>query len=80
MTRLRARALTWAPLAEEGKIILVGGGCVSDFLDEVSAFPGSDHDDQIDAGSIAVALLQKPNHKAWGSNKNARRHLRGRAS
>ncbi len=60
------RALAWSPLAEEGKVILVRGGWIGDFLDEVSAFPGSDHDDQIDAVSIAVALLQKPAHKAMG--------------
>ncbi len=106
------RALAWAPLAEEGKVILVrnrdtpvpkkrsgdtpvptgapapaflresgnqaasglwdksvpapSGGWIDDFLDEAAAFPVGQHDDQIDAVSIAVQMLKKREYKAYG--------------
>ena len=51
------RALSWANRAEEGKVVLVRGPWIREFLDEVTTFPNSAHDDQIDAVSIAVQML-----------------------
>lgn len=50
-------------LAEEGKVILVRGAWNDDFIEEIAAFPAGRHDDQIDAVSIAVAMLAKPSGK-----------------
>jgi predicted phage terminase large subunit-like protein len=52
------RALPWAALAEEGRVILIRGAWNTDFLDEVCSFPHSTFDDQIDAVSIAVQMLK----------------------
>jgi predicted phage terminase large subunit-like protein len=60
------RALSWANLAEEGKVILVKGPWIEDFLDEVTTFPNSTHDDQIDAISLAVQMLQRRKFAAFG--------------
>ena len=51
------RALTWANLAEDGKLIIVRGPWVDEFIDEACTFPGGRHDDQIDAVSLAVKML-----------------------
>ncbi|MGD9563275.1 MAG: phage terminase large subunit [Pyrinomonadaceae bacterium] len=59
------RALTWAPLAEEGKVILVRAPWNRTFLDEVANFPAAPHDDQIDAVSLAVSMLPKKGGRAW---------------
>lgn len=55
------RALSWANLAEEGKVYIVEGGWNAAFLDEIVRFTGKGdtHDDQVDAVSIAVAMLAK---------------------
>jgi len=95
LTDKLTRALAWAPLAEEGKVILVrrmdeGGrmkdedqsqasspnsslilppsssAWIPDFLDEVAAFPNGQHDDQIDAVSLAFHMFQKPKNRAAG--------------
>ena len=58
------RALSWANRAEEGKVVLVRGPWMEDFLEEVSAFPNSPHDDQVDAVSIAVEMLERRRHTA----------------
>lgn len=93
------RALSWANLAEEGKVILVRGctpdrrrapllpeegwpstartgwreaggflsaNWIEDFLDEITTFPNSTHDDQIDAVSLAVQMLEHRKHTAIG--------------
>ena len=60
------RSLAWLNLAEEGKIILVRGAWIDDFVDEVCNFPNGRHDDQIDAVSIAVSELERPRNRAWG--------------
>ncbi len=54
------RALAWLNLAEEGKVFLVRGPWIEDFLDEVCAFPTGKHDDQVDAVSLAVEMLSRP--------------------
>ena len=59
------RALKWAPLAEEGKIILVRGAWNREFLDEVGQFPGGQFDDQIDAVSLAVTMFDDKGRKMW---------------
>ncbi|MBA2380231.1 MAG: phage terminase large subunit [Blastocatellia bacterium] len=51
------RALPWASRAEEGKVVLVRGSWIDEFLEEVCRFPEGRHDDQVDAVSLAVASL-----------------------
>ncbi|MBK9163660.1 MAG: phage terminase large subunit [Acidobacteria bacterium] len=51
------RALVWAALAEAGKVFLVRGAWMDEFIEEAVAFPGGKHDDQIDAVSLAVQTL-----------------------
>ena len=60
------RALAWAPLAEEGKVFLVRGPWIDEFIDEAAAFPLGHHDDQIDAVSLAVQMLKKPASRGYG--------------
>jgi predicted phage terminase large subunit-like protein len=52
---LRANPVSSA--AEAGNVLLVRGAWNTAFLDEAEAFPGGQHDDQIDAVSGAVAQL-----------------------
>lgn len=54
---LRANPVSAA--AEAGNVKLVRGAWISDFLDEVEAFPGGDHDDQVDAVSGAFEALNE---------------------
>lgn len=62
------RALAWANLAEEGRVYLVRGAWIDDFLDEVCRFTGRGdaHDDQVDAVSLAVGMLRRRGGKAFG--------------
>ena len=60
------RALPWAALAEEGRVILVRGPWNQDFIQEAANFPRSPHDDQIDAVSIAVKMLSQRSTRAYG--------------
>ena len=60
------RALAWLNLAEAGKVRLVRGPWIEDFLAEVTRFPNSRHDDQVDAVSIAVGMLTERKHIAAG--------------
>jgi predicted phage terminase large subunit-like protein len=53
------RALGWANLAEEGKVILVRGPWIQEFLNEVREFPSGKFDDQIDAVSLAVNMCKR---------------------
>lgn len=57
------RALAWANLAEEGRVILVRGTWNDEFLDEVCRFPGGQHDDQVDAVSLSVKMLAETANK-----------------
>ncbi|HMO81978.1 MAG TPA: phage terminase large subunit [Pyrinomonadaceae bacterium] len=59
------RALAWSPLAEDGKVVLVRGPWINEFIDEVAAFPAGEHDDQVDAVSLAVGMLRGPSKKAY---------------
>jgi predicted phage terminase large subunit-like protein len=62
------RALAWANLAEEGRVYLVQGPWINDFLEEICRFTGrgDTHDDQVDAVSLAVGLLKGPGGKSFG--------------
>ncbi|MBK9155548.1 MAG: phage terminase large subunit [Chloracidobacterium sp.] len=53
------RALKWAPLAEEGKVVLVRGPWNREFIEEVCRFPGGKFDDQVDAVSLAVTMFRR---------------------
>ena len=53
------RALTWSGLAEAGKVILIQGSWIDEFVQEACSFPDSEHDDQIDAVSLAVRTLKQ---------------------
>ncbi len=57
------RSLAWLNLAEAGKVFLVRGPWIQDFVDEICRFPNGKHDDQIDAVSIAVSRLSLSNIK-----------------
>ena len=59
------RALKWAPLAEEGKVVLVRGPWNQAFLDEICSFPGGQFDDQVDAVSLAVAMFEDRGKKFY---------------
>ena len=52
-----SRALPWITRAEAGKLFLVRGPWVQEFVREAVGFPLGAHDDQIDAVSIAYGLL-----------------------
>jgi predicted phage terminase large subunit-like protein len=52
-----SRAMPWASRAESGKVALVGGVWVNEFLSEVCAFPLGAHDDQVDTVSGAISHL-----------------------
>jgi predicted phage terminase large subunit-like protein len=60
------RALAWLNLAESGKLYLVRGSWIDEFVDEVSKFPHGKHDDQIDAVSVAVEMLAKKQFRSGG--------------
>lgn len=53
----KSRALAWATRAEEGKVALVRGAWITEFLAEALTFPFGKHDDQVDAVSGAVLML-----------------------
>ena len=59
------RALPWIALAEEGRVFLVRGPWIPEFLDEAAAFPTGTHDDQIDAVSIAVQMHKTRSSKLY---------------
>jgi len=59
------RALAWANRAEEGKVILVRGPWIHAFLEEVCSFPNSPHDDQVDAVSLCVQMMEARKRMIW---------------
>ena len=61
------RALAWLNLAEAGKVYLVRGAWIDEFVDEVAKFPHGKHDDQIDAVSVAVEMLAKKEFRSGGA-------------
>ncbi len=60
------RALSWANLAEEGKVHLVRGPWIDAFIEEACSFPTGKHDDQIDAVSLAVNMLSQKKYLSYG--------------
>lgn len=64
-----SRALPWADLAADGKVFLVRGRWIADFLSECIAFTGKGdtHDDQVDAVSVAVQMLAQKAGKGAGA-------------
>ena len=54
-----SRALPLAARAEDGKVKLVDGPWIRDFLDELSSFPNGNHDDQVDSASGALAMITR---------------------
>jgi predicted phage terminase large subunit-like protein len=52
-----SRALPIASRAEQGKVKLVRGEWIGDFIDEATSFPHGQHDDQIDACSGAFQMI-----------------------
>jgi predicted phage terminase large subunit-like protein len=52
-----SRALPVAARAEQGKVKLIRGDWISNFLDEATAFPHGAHDDQVDAVSGAFQMI-----------------------
>lgn len=59
------RATSWLGLAEDGKVILVEGSWIDEFLDEVASFPYGPHDDQVDAVSLAVRMLSQGRRSSY---------------
>lgn len=57
-------ASRWAVWAEEGRVCLVDGGYISEFVDQASTFPLSKHDDMIDVVSQGFNALSKPQGRA----------------
>ncbi|MGI9499050.1 MAG: phage terminase large subunit [Geminicoccaceae bacterium] len=51
------RAKAMAGQAKPGNVILVRGSWNDEFIDEATAFPMGEHDDQIDAASRAYHLV-----------------------
>lgn len=58
-----SRALPWAARAEAGKVKLINGPWVANFLDEVTSFPHAGHDDMVDSVSGGLQMLTKPRRK-----------------
>lgn len=59
------RALLWTPFAEAGRVHLVRGEWNQAFIDECCSFPRGRHDDQIDAVSIAMAVIENRGGKGF---------------
>ena len=69
------RANPWLARAEQGKVVLVRGPWVADFLNEVCAFPEAEHDDQVDAVSGAVQMLARMGGVSLGAMSEAQERL-----
>jgi predicted phage terminase large subunit-like protein len=64
----QTRAEIWSLLAEQGRVTLLEGDWIPDFLTELEEFPLGAHDDQIDAVSLASGWLT--------GRRSGRRHKR----
>ncbi len=60
------RSLSWANRAEAGKVVLVRGPWIDEFIEEVCQFPNAKHDDQVDAVSLAVNMIETRKYAAFG--------------
>ena len=52
-----SRAKPFSSMAQAGNVKLLKGHWNSDFLDEIEIFPEGEHDDQVDAASLAFSKL-----------------------
>lgn len=52
----------WQAVPKAGKVVLVSGPWIEEFLDEITPFR---NDDRVDAVSLAVHMLEKRKNKAW---------------
>lgn len=52
-----SRAMAWSARAEAGKVALVQGAWVNDFIHEACTFPVGTHDDQVDSVSGGAIML-----------------------
>jgi predicted phage terminase large subunit-like protein len=59
------RAYPVASRAEAGELLLVPGRWISEFIDELCAFPQDPHDDQVDALAGAFAHLNSGSHRTY---------------
>jgi predicted phage terminase large subunit-like protein len=50
------RALLWSAIAEDGR--LIRGAWNEGFIDELCSFPKGKHDDQVDAVSLAIGVIE----------------------
>ena len=57
------RAQAWLNLIEAGKFYIVKGKWTDRFIEELKNFPDGDHDDQVDAVSIAYESCNKKKKK-----------------
>jgi len=58
-TSKEIRMTGWASLIESGKFFIVRGPWTEAFVNELADFPGSPHDDQVDAVSLLYELTRK---------------------
>jgi predicted phage terminase large subunit-like protein len=56
----QARAESFANSIEAFEVVIVRGPWNKDYIDELAAFPRGDHDDQVDASSLAYLELVNP--------------------
>jgi predicted phage terminase large subunit-like protein len=60
-----SRALPWAARAEAGKVKLIRGNWIADFLDEACSFPHGKHDDIVDSLSGGIHMITKYKRKIF---------------
>jgi predicted phage terminase large subunit-like protein len=58
-TSKEVRMTGWGSLIESGKFFIVRGNWTEAFVNELADFPGSPHDDQVDAVSLLYELTRK---------------------
>jgi hypothetical protein len=58
-TSKEIRMTGWGNLIEVGKFFIVRGNWTEAFVNELADFPGSPHDDQVDAVSLLYELTRK---------------------
>lgn len=59
------RAAPFSSQCEAGNVKILNGTWVSEFLDELEAFPAGSHDDQVDAASLSFGKLHGGSSTTW---------------
>ena len=73
-----SRALPWAARAEAGKVKLIRGNWIAEFLDEACSFPHGRHDDMIDSLSGGIQMITKPKRQImWAITGEDGVHISG---